>query len=745
MLDKTRYPETLAPQPSDLKTIDLDWIFSVLRRQAWVLGVSIGAMLLLAAFYLALAPSNYMSAGQVLLDRNLEQAAGSGATTTSTVELEAQVLNQIEVLRSSRVATAVAQAENLMTDQEFLNPPPSFKQRVLGLLPLGRVDETKSLEASLDEVVGMLRANVQVDRMGRSSIIRVGYEAATPALAQRIASAYAEALLQDQLNAELDATGAAADWLQQRLAEIGESQRNASLAIEEYRQQTGLSVGQDRNLTNQRIETLSNQLAEAQAESVRLRALSEQLQAVVAAGPQSAASYVSLLSGTQADPADIAALRTGSAALTSRIAEVRAAFGEGHPQLSTLAAEKAALDSRIFALLQNLDEQYRTQLAIALQQEAGLRRDIDAEGQNAGLISQEQVRLNELQQRSDALSALYNSYLLRYEDSVQRQSFPIPSVRIVTDALLPDRPSSPKTTVILAAAFIAGAFIGTLLGAINELRERGYRVGSQVRRHLGMRFLGYMPNLQFDAGATPEEQRKVIRALVRGNAVDQSMGRRLRAPFMQTLKAARLVMQPAASRGTTVLGVLSALPGEGKSTFATALSEMLVTTGSRVLVIDADDHTAPMQTRIMPSQMGDWRRITRTDDETGIVRLSASAPEAGGGDLAGIAMQKVLTEARGQFDYVILDLPALGLVIDALAVLPMIDGSILVAEWGKTPRSLLGTLLEQEPELAGYIAGVVLNKVDLGALPKFADVGGLERFAHHAEQRATTQTETAPH
>ena len=41
-----------------------------------------------------------------------------------------------------------------------------------------------------DEVVGMLRANVQVDRMGRSSIIRVGYEAPSPALAQRIAEAY---------------------------------------------------------------------------------------------------------------------------------------------------------------------------------------------------------------------------------------------------------------------------------------------------------------------------------------------------------------------------------------------------------------------------------------------------------------------------------------------------------------------------------------------------------------------------
>ena len=738
MLEKSSYPETLAPQPSDLKTIDLERVVSLLRRQAVVIGLSIGVALLLGVFYLSLAPRAYMSAGQVLLDRNLEQAAGEGGTATSGVELEAQVLNQIEVLRSSRVAAAVAQAENLMTDQEFLNPPPSFTQRLRGLIPFMSVARPASLEASLDEVVGMLRANVQVDRMGRSSIIRVGYEAATPELAQRIAQAYAEALLQDQLNAELEATSAASDWLQQRLAEIGESQRNASLAIVQYRQQTGLSVGQDRDLTTQRIESLSGQLAEAQAETARLRALSEQLQTVVAAGPAAAAENVSLLSGMEADPAEIALLRTQSATLISRIAEVEASFGADHPQLQTLTAEKTALDSRIYALLQNLDQQYRTQLSIATQQEAGLRSDIDAEGQSAGSISQEQVRLNELQQRSDALRSLYNSYLLRYEESVQRQSFPIPSIRIVTDALLPEQPSSPKTLVILAASFIGGAFLGAMLGTINELRESGFRVGSQVRRHLGLRFLGYIPRLQLGAGSPPSDQRRSVGALVRG-MVGKRIGRRWGGPYMETLKAARLVLQPAADRGTTVVGILSALPGEGKSTFATSFSEMLAASGSRVLVIDADENAPlghpPRPARIMPSQMGDWRRVAQTDSETGIVTLSASTPEAGAGDLSGIAMQKVLAEARGQFDYVIIDLPALGMVIDALSVLPLTDGSILVAEWGKTPRRLLTGLMEREPELADHIVGVVLNNVDLNALPKFTDAGGLERFAYNAEQR----------
>jgi len=734
MLERTGYPEAGPPQPSDIKTIDLARLVSLVGRQGLVLASCVALMLLLAGVYLTLAPRSYVSAGQILIDRNLEQVTGeNGTTSTSATDLEAQVLNQVEVLRSSRVAKAVARAENLMADQQFLNPPPSFSQRVKGLVGMGPPPRPATLQATLDEVVGMLRANVQVDRMGRSSIIRVGYEAATPELAQRIARAYAEALLQDQLNAELEATGAAADWLQQRLAEIGESQRQASLAIEKYRQETGLTVGQDRDLTTQRINTLSNQLAEAQAETVRLRALSAQLKSVVEAGPESASNYVSLLGGTQADPAEIAALRNQVATLASRIGDVEAKYGPDHPQLANLEAEKAALDNRIFALLQNLDEQYRTQYTIAQEQETGLRADIDAEGHSAGAISQEQVRLNELQQRSDALRSLYNSYLTRYEEAVQRQSFPIPSVRIVTDALLPENPSSPRTIIIIAAAVIAGCFIGAVIGLLNELRERGFRTGAQIRQQLGLRFLGYMPRLQLDAARPDESLRGAVRT-----ALAPRMGRRWGAPLAETLKTTRLLLQPVADRGTAVLGILSVLPGEGKSTVALALAEILTASGARVLLIDADEGAGShsgLPIRLLPSQLGDWRKVAATDPETGLVRLSAASPEAGSGDLSSVAMQKVLAEARGQFDYVILDLPALGTVVDAFSVLPFTDASILVAEWGRTPRRVLRTMLEHEPELADHTIGVILNKVDLGALPRFTELGGIERFAYRGERR----------
>lgn len=747
MLERGHYPETMAPQPTDIKFIDLDRIFSLLRRQARVIGLCVALMLALGVFYLTLAPRSYVSAGQILIDKKLEQVVDATAAPVSTVELESQVLNQIEVLRSSRIAMAVAEAENLTSDAEFLNPPPSFTGRLRGLVtgllsPLlgGGEAPTTGPQASLEEVAGMLRGNVQVDRMGRSSIIRVGYEASSPELAQRIARAYGEAVMQDQLNADLDATRAAADWLQQRLTEIGASQREANEAIQQFREESGLSVDQDRTLSNQRIEALSNQLAEAQAETARIRAQSNQLQAVVAAGPQSAANSVALLAQSETADTEIATIRTQYANLVSRIAQVTATFGADHPQLTALNAEMAALNGQIFAQLQGLNEQYLTQLEIAQQQEVGLRRDIETEGRAVGDASQAQVELNELQQRSTALGILYNSFLSRYEESIQQQSFPIPAVRVITEALLPDEPASPRTMIVMAGALIAGLFLGLVFGAFNELRERAFRTGAQVSSELGLRFLGYVPQFELGRGTRDRQQRggpvhRFLRNQVAGRGANAPT-----TPFLETLKSAKLALRSVRKDGGGVVGVVSVLPGEGKSTFAVSFAEMLVSTGSRVLLVDADLRQ-PGASRLIGSEAEfglmhiadgrNWREIAETDKETGLVTVPANASDAGGAAsdfLSSAAMRDFLAESREEFDYVVIDLPPLGPVVDAMSVLPWTDGFVLVTEWGKTPRRLVRTLLEREPALLGEILGVVLNKVDFKKLPRYSEAGGVERF-----------------
>lgn len=747
MLERSNFPEMSGPRSSDVRFIDLDRILSILRRQYLVLTLGLAVGIGIGILYLSLAPRTYVAAGQILIDKNLQDVAGDVAPT-SAMDLEAEILNQIEVLKSSRIATAVAEAENLMTDEAFLNPPPSFTKRIrqalLGLLSpfLGPAEaEPRALEATVQETAGALRAGVSVERVGRSAVIRIAYEASSPELANRITNAYAVAFVQDQLNADLEATRQATDWLQGRLAELGESQRQATLAVQLFRRESGLTRGEDEELSNQRLEALTDQLVLAQAETARVRALSNQLQAVIDAGPEAAANSVALLSNSGIDDEEIAAIRTRYASVMRRIDEITAAFGADHAQIAVLEAERQALTDQIFVQLRGLNEQYRDQLTIAERQENGLRENIEAEGRAAAEANQAQVELNALQQRSEALGILYNSFLSRYEESIQRQSFPIPGVRVITEPEQPRQPSGPRTLFVLAGSLIFGMFLGIGAGAVNELRERSFRIGSQISNELGLRFLGYLPKLRSGAlkrgnSATAIQNHRYIR--------DQVIGRRSNAPttaFLETLKSAKLMLRKRHHTGRSVtVGVVSVLPGEGKTTFAVSFAEMLAANGDKVLLIDADlrqpaaSRLAAPEAKLGLMDMAagkSWREIVQVDAETGLAILPAVSSDtvsASNDFLTSQPVQSLLEEARREFDYVVIDLPPLGPMVDALSIEPWTDGFILVTEWGRTPRRLVRAILENEPQLSDEIIGVVLNKVDFARLGRYSDPGAAERY-----------------
>ena len=434
-------------------------------------------------------------------------------------------------------------------------------------------------------------------------------------------------------------------------------------------------------------------------------------------------------------------IRTQYASIVRRISEITASFGPDHPQIAVLNAEKQALTGQIFAQLQGLNEQYRNQLTIAERQESGLRDDIEKEGNTADETNQSQVKMNELQQRSAALGILYNSFLSRYEESIQKQSFPIPSVRVISEAQLPRDAASPRTVLVLAASLIFGMFMGLGVGAINELRERSFRVGSQISNELGLRFLGYLPKLSIGGARRKSPQGT---ASMHRFIKDQVVGRSSSSPttaFLETLKAGKIMLRTRrhAGRGVTV-GIVSVLPGEGKTTYAVAFAEMLAASGSKVLLIDADLRQPAASRLVTPnatiglldmSRGMPWREITHTDADTGLVILPAisSASASTSNDfLASPAMQTLLDEARRDFDYVVIDLPPLGPVVDAMSIQPWTDGFILVTEWGRTPRRLVRALISNEPQLSDEIIGVVLNKVDFAKLPRYSDPGGVERF-----------------
>jgi Mrp family chromosome partitioning ATPase len=76
----------------------------------------------------------------------------------------------------------------------------------------------------------------------------------------------------------------------------------------------------------------------------------------------------------------------------------------------------------------------------------------------------------------------------------------------------------------------------------------------------------------------------------------------------------------------------------------------------------------------------------------------------------------MLREASESFEYVIVDLPPLGVTSDARVLAAKVDCVLLAIEWGGTSKDLVKDTLAAN-EVAGIrCMGVVLNRVDMDLL-----------------------------
>lgn len=741
------------PESAD-QFIDLDRLFAIARRRVW--GVALFTLfgLVLGVAYLVATPPTYTSATRILLDESLTDLADGDERRPPPGEADARILSEVEILKSEQLALSVARELELHENEDFLDPPQAptswLKAQVKSLLQsvMPQPERTGSPgEAGLlGRAVAMLQRNLVVERVGRSFVIEVKYSAKDPDVAGDVTRTYADKYLSDQLDANFDATERATLWLQERLSELRDDWLTASLKAERFRAENGLTSARGELVSEQQLADLNNQLILAQAETANARARYEQYRSIVESGKANAVENATIPSD-MANSEVLNELKSRYLGMSDREREIAARFGEDHPQAITLRRQLQDLANQIYKELQQVAESYRNEYEVARSREASLRENVGAlTGENSD-ANQALVRLRELEQRASALGTLYENYLARYEEASQQQTFPIAGARVISEAADPVSPSSPSKTLVLAMSLVLGAFAGAGVAALREFRERFLRTGDEVRDRLGLDFLGYLPLI-----GTPSPRRHPRRDEEGAAALDAAGQSLLRiavnAPtshFAETLRSARLAADVLLhGRTSRVIGCISVLPREGKTTVAANFASLLAASGARTLLIDADLRNPGLSRRLavapesglVEALVGHaaWQDTVIVDRKT---RLSI-VPAVVRGRLphtselvSGQHMQALIEEARSHYDYVVVDLPPLGPVIDARAFAPIADGFLMVAAWGATPRALIRSTLVSEPQVAAKLLGLVLNKTDMKKLPRYGTPGGAEHYIGH--------------
>lgn len=724
--------------------IDFDKLIAIVRRQWRIVALCAFAFAILGVVYVLTAVPVYTAETKVLIDRSDNQMINQLAAFGQLDDDEGTVLSQVELLKSDTIAYAVVDKLKLVDDPVFTAQKNSLfsvatLKSLLNFRSWFADDAAVAPDAELKRrwAAETVAGNIDVERVGKSYVLDVSYTSQSPDLAREIAAAIADVYLVDKLNSKYEATRRAGEWLQERIEELRQQALDTDLAVQKFRSEHGLvEAGQGNLLSEQQLSELNSQLIKAQAETAQAEAKYTRIKSIIEA-KQTDAIVTDVLDSSISND-----LRKKYLEASKLEAEIEARLGPDHVQAVRLRAEMAEYERLMFDELNRIAESYQSELTVAQSREKSLRDSVDKATGVAATAGETQVQLRELERTRDTYKNLYQSFLARYQEAIQQQSFPITAARIITTAETPTKPSAPKRSLVVAFAMFLGCAFGSGIGAFREFRDRFFRTGDDVKDMLDVESLGVMPLIENNVEDPTLVDPGNPRSIARGGKTTTYVEEHPLSAFAETLRSAKIAIDISASdQRCKVIGVVSSLPGEGKSTTAINFAKLLAMQGARCLLIDGDMRN-PGATRAIGrhAEAGLLEAIVDNrplkdlillDPKTKLAFLPTVAryrvPHSSE-LLASRGMDQLLEIARQSFDYIIVDLPPLAPVVDARAINPKLDAVVFVIEWGKTSRKVVQSTLLSEPDLYTKCVGAILTKVDPAQMKLYRTFGSSEYY-----------------
>lgn len=173
-----------------------------------------------------------------------------------------------------------------------------------------------------------------------------------------------------------------------------------------------------------------------------------------------------------------------------------------------------------------------------------------------------------------------------------------------------------------------------------------------------------------------------------------------------------------------VVGITSSSPREGKSTTALNLSYMLAKAGKKVLLLETDMRLPSIARRMDLAQspglsnlLAGISSMKEVIQDSGLheklkIMAAGDLPPNPSELLGSKRMKAVIEVLSSAFDFVMLDLPPVTEVSDAVVASRLVDGVILVVRQNYTDRRLLDESVRQLKYVDAKILGFVMTFSD---------------------------------
>jgi capsular exopolysaccharide synthesis family protein len=359
----------------------------------------------------------------------------------------------------------------------------------------------------------------------------------------------------------------------------------------------------------------------------------------------------------------------------------------------------------------------------ALQKDIGrLRREVDQAEATVAAATSTPEAIRAAQARITYLNNQLEPLVVQAQGF---QSLDFTPGTVIAAADLPRTPVSPKHRLDVGIGLLVGLFLGVVLGFVRDRTDDRLRGREDLAERLERPVLATIPPLsRWMRRGRLRWGRRPRTSLV---TLDQP-----NSPAAEAYRTLRTRMARLASQlDINSVMVVSAGVGEGKSTTAANLAVVLAETGKDVLLVSADlrrprvHQFFGLANRSGLSDVLADGTSSRRHGVAGVAQkpselwsvapnlwviLSGPLPPHPSALMDSDAMRQFLKEQRDLFDFIILDCPPALVVADALALAPLADAVLVVADAKESDREAVSRLREELEHVGGRIVGAALNR-----------------------------------
>jgi capsular exopolysaccharide synthesis family protein len=684
----------------------------ILYRRRYVAVSAFVIVFLGVTLYTVTSTRIYEASTRILIERDTPNVVSFQEVLDQGAQTDDYYETQYAILRGRGLARRTIDSLKLW-DHPLFNQQPGFSVRGLLMTPFNAMtrwfEPPRSIEApgaeetaAQSRVIDQFLANLNVEAVRYSRLVDLSYRSSDPALAAKIANALGEAYIKQSVELTSTTTKEASTFLTEQLAEQRAKLEASEQALQAYREQTdSVSLEERQNVVVQRLADLN--AAVTKANTVRIQKEAAYNQVKIALENPAAIDTVPLILSNpfvQQQKTELAALQRQRAQLSEKL-------GPNHPDMIKVGVALQNAEARIKQEVAQVVQSMRNDYEAALAEERSLTATLNRQKGEAQVLNRSGIEYGVLQRDNEANRQMFEALLKRTQETGISEELKAGNIRIVDQAETPRGPVSPNTFNNLMIALLGGLGLAVGLAFAFEYGDDRIKNPDELKKSLGLPFLGMVPAL-FDKSITTP--------LINGGAPNL---------FGESFRSIRTnVLFSSADEGSRLVVVTSSAPGEGKTAVSTNLSLVLAQAGHRVLLIDADMRKPRVHevfTRALSPGLSNFlvgaampSEVIQETPQQGLWVMPAGTFPPNPAELLGSKKFRDLTVfLQEYFDWVIIDTPPVMAVTDASIAANLAHGVLFVVGAEMTSKRVAQRAVEQLEMSQARFLGAVLNRVDL--------------------------------